>query len=312
MDQTTGNRPRVVSLLASATEIVAALDALDLLVARSHECDFPLAVAALPVVTAPKLDTRQPSALIDRDVKALLERALAIYHVDGERLRELAPDLIVTQTQCEVCAVTPADIERALAAWTGRRPQIVALAPNALADVFADIARVAAAIGRPERGAALIDALRLRMDELASRASRVATRPRVAAIEWIEPLMAGGNWMPELIAMAGGINLFGAAGRHSPWMSLDDLTAADPDTILVLPCGFDIARTRAELPALSRNADWQGLRAVRDGRIFLCDGNQYFNRPGPRLADSLEILAEIFHPSVFRFGHEGRGWIRVH
>src|SRR5258708_21396078 len=254
MDQATGNRPRVVSLLASATEIVAALDALDLLVARSHECDFPLAVAALPVVTAPKLDTRQPSALIDRDVKALLERELAIYHVDGERLRELAPDLIVTQTQCEMCAVTPADIERALAAWPGRRPQIVALAPNALADVFADIARVAAAIGRPERGAALIDALRLRMDELASRASRVATRPRVAAIEWIEPLMAGGNWMPELIAMAGGINLFGAAGRHSPWMSLDDLTAADPDTILVPPFGLDIARTRAELPAPCRDS----------------------------------------------------------
>src|SRR5258708_29453542 len=143
MEQTTGSRPRVISLRAGATEIVAALVALDLLVARSHECDFPLAVAALPVVTAPKLDTRQPSALIDRDVKALLERALAIYHVDGERLRELAPDLIVTQTQCEVCAVTPADIERALAAWTGRRPPIVALPPHAPADLFADIARVA-------------------------------------------------------------------------------------------------------------------------------------------------------------------------
>ena len=303
--------PRVVSLLASATEIVAALGARGLLVARSHECDFPADVAALPMVTGPKLDTSRPSGAIDRDVKALLERALAIYRVDGERLREVKPDLILTQTQCEVCAVTPADVEAALAAWTGKRPRIVALSPNALADVFTDIMRVAAAIGRPERGAVVIDRMRARMDDIAGRAEALASRPRVAAIEWIDPLMAGGNWMPELIAMAGGLSLFGIAGAHSPWMTLDSLADADPDIVLVLPCGFDIARTRAELPPLAAQPRWRSLRAVRDGRIFLCDGNQYFNRPGPRLADSLEILAEIFHPSVFAFGHEGSGWIRL-
>jgi iron complex transport system substrate-binding protein len=300
---------RVVSLLASATEIMAGLDALHLVVARSHECDFPPGVRGLPVVTAPKLDTRRPSALLDRDVKRLLEQALAIYRVDGDALRDLAPDLVLTQTQCEVCAVTPADVEAALADWTGKRPRIVALTPNSLDDVFADIARVAEAIGRPERGAALVARMERRMSDLARRAEPVAERPRVAAIEWLEPLMAGGNWMPELIRMAGGINLFGEAGRHSPWMTMDALAAADPDMILVLPCGFDIARTRAELPALQRHTAWRGLRAVRERRIFLCDGNQYFNRPGPRLVESLEILGEIFHPSLFGRAHQGTGWV---
>lgn len=307
----TSPRPRVVSLLASATEIVAALGGLDLLVARSHECDFPPEVARLPMVTSPQLDTARPSGAIDRDVKALLEQSLSIYRVDGERLNELKPDLIITQTQCEVCAVTPADVETALAAWTGARPQIASLAPNALADIFEDIQRVAAALGRSDRGPALVNELRGRMDGIASVAARLDEHPRVACIEWIEPLMAAGNWMPELVALAGGENLFGAAGRHSPWLTLDELAASDPDIILVLPCGFDIARTRVELATLAERPAWRRLRAVRDGRIFLCDGNSYFNRPGPRLADSLEILAEILHPRHFAFGHEGRGWVRA-
>lgn len=304
-------RPRTASLLASATEIVAALGALDLLVARSHECDFPPNVARLPMVTAPQIDTTRPSGAIDRDVKALLARALSIYRVDGERLRDLAPDLIITQTQCEVCAVTPADVEAALAAWTGSRPSILSLTPNALADIFADIERVAAALGRPERGTALVAQLRARLAAIANAAADLTTRPRVACIEWIDPLMAAGNWIPELVAMAGGVNLFGAAGRHSPWLTWDELVAADPDIILVLPCGFDIARSRQELPVLTRRPEWRALRAVRDDHIFLCDGNQYFNRPGPRVAESLEILAEILHPAQFRFGHDGRGWVRL-
>jgi iron complex transport system substrate-binding protein len=302
--------PRVVSLLASATEIVAALGAAELLVARSHECDFPPEVAHLPAVTAAQLDTAQPSGAIDRDVKTLLSRSLSIYRVDGDRLRELAPDLIVTQTQCEVCAVTPADVEAALGAWTGTRPRLLSLAPNALADIFADIERVATALGRPERGQALVESLRARMDSIAMAAGRLTPRPRVACIEWIEPLMAAGNWMPELVTMAGGDNLFGIAGRHSPWMTLDELAAADPDVILILPCGFDIARSRKELPALTNRRAWSALRAVRDGRIFLCDGNQHFNRSGPRVAESLEIIAEILHPARFDFGHQGPAWVR--
>jgi len=303
--------PRVASLLASATEIVAALGAGDLLVARSHECDFPATVASLPVVTAPKLDTSRPSAAIDRDVKSLLEKALSVYHVDAERLRALAPDVIVTQTQCEVCAVSPRDVEEALASWTGERPRIVSLTPNALSDVFADIERVGAALGCPQRGKDVAAEMRRRVEAIETRAARLPNRPRVACIEWIEPLMAAGNWMPELVALAGGHNLFGEAGHHSPWMTFENLMAADPDVIVVLPCGFDIARARAELPALTARPEWQSLRAARERGIYICDGNQYFNRPGPRLADSLEVLAEILHPAAFRFGYEGTGWVRA-
>jgi iron complex transport system substrate-binding protein len=301
---------RVASLLASATEIVAALGARDLLVARSHECDFPVDVFDLPTVTAPKFDTARSSAAIDRDVKSLLEQALSVYRVDAGRLRDLAPDLIVTQTQCEVCAVSPRDVEEALAEWTGERPRIVSLMPNALDDIFADIVRVGEALGRPKSGRAVVDDMRARMHDIASLAAALPYKPSVACIEWIEPLMAAGNWMPELVALGGGKNLFGEAGKHSPWMTFEDLVAADPDVILVLPCGFDIPRVQAELSALTARAGWHDLRAVRGRHIYICDGNQYFNRPGPRLTDSLEILAEILHPTVFRFGHEGRGWIR--
>jgi iron complex transport system substrate-binding protein len=302
---------RVVSLIASATEIIAALGARDLLVARSHECDFPADVAALPAVTAPKLDIARPSGDIDRQVKALLEQALSVYRVDAAQLRDLRPDVIVTQTQCEVCAVSQSDVEAALAEWTGARPRIVSLAPNALADVFADIQSVADALGVPERGRNLVSHLRARMDDIAATAAPLRTRPRVAAIEWIEPLMAAGNWVPEMIAMAGGENLFGAAGKHSPWMEWRDLVAADPDIVVVLPCGFDIDRGTREMAALTARPEWHGLGAVRDDRVFVVDGNQYFNRPGPRLADSLEILAELLHPETFRARHTGSGWIRL-
>lgn len=302
--------PRVASLIASATEIVAALGAGNMLVARSHECDYPEDVTALPAVTAPKLDIAKPSGDIDRQVKALLEQALSVYRVDAEKLRDLAPDIIITQTQCEVCAVSQADVEAALADWTGARPRIVSLAPNALDDVFADISRVADAVGLRERGAALVAGLRQRIDAIAAR-TRGLKRPRIAAIEWIEPLMAAGNWVPELIALAGGENLFGEAGRHSPWMEWRDLVAADPDIILVLPCGFDIARSLQEMTALTSRPEWPRLRANQSGKVFVADGNQYFNRPGPRLVDSLEILAELLHPEIFPARHAGTGWIRL-
>lgn len=301
--------PRIASLLASATEIVTALGARDALVARSHECDYPANVASLPAVTAPKLDTSRTSLEIDRDVKRLLEQALSVYAVDAEALRALKPDLIVTQTQCEVCAVSENDVIAALATWTGAKPAIVSLRPDGLADVFTDIERVAVALGRPDSGVALVAEMKKRMEAVATRAASLP-KVRVACIEWIEPLMAAGNWVPELVEMAGGVNLFGEAGKHSPWMTMDQLVAADPDIIVVLPCGFDIARCRAEMPALVSKPQWQSLRAVRGARVFLTDGNQYFNRPGPRLADSAEILAEILHPAHFSFGYSGKAWVR--
>lgn len=304
-------RPRAVSLIASATEIVCALGFEHLLVGRSHECDHPESVKRLPVCTDPKFVTDGTSYDIDERVKAILQEGLSVYRVDAEQLRTLAPDVIITQDHCEVCAVSLRDVEAAVCEWLGSRPRIVSLHPDRLDDVWADICRVAQALGEPERGRELVSRLQERMRAIAERARTLGDRPRVACIEWIDPLMASGNWMPELVEMAGGIDLFGEAGRHSPGMTWEALRARNPDVIVVLPCGFDLERTRREMPALTRRRDWGELTAVRAGRVYLADGNQYFNRPGPRLLESLEILAEILHPRVFRFGHERSGWERL-
>jgi iron complex transport system substrate-binding protein len=303
--------PRVVSLIASATEIVCALGFEDALVGRSHECDYPESVRRLPVCTEPKFNVEGSSCEIDRRVKAILREALSVYRVHADVLKRLRPDVIVTQAQCEVCAVSLRDVEQAVCDWTSSCPRIVSLEPNGLADVWDDIHHVADALGAPQRGADLIGRLQRRMGEIAARARGLSGRPIIACIEWIEPLMAAGNWMPELVEMAGGTNLFGEAGKHSPWMTWEQLGAADPEVILVMPCGFDIARSRQDMPVLARRPDWPRLRAVCDGRVYLADGNQFFNRPGPRLVESLEILAELLHPVVFRFGHEGAGWQRL-
>jgi len=303
--------PRIVSLIASATEIVCALGFEDQLVGRSHECDYPAAVARLPVCTSPKFDVEGLSYEIDQRVKAILQEALSVYRVDADRLEGLRPTHIVTQSQCEVCAVSLKDVEQAVCQWTSSRPAVISLEPNALADVWADIRRVGAALGEPDRAERVVTDLQGRMVEIRARAGRTAARPTVACVEWIDPLMAAGNWMPELVEMAGGVNLFGEAGRHSPWMTWEELVARDPDVILVMPCGFDIRRTLEETDLLARRPEWPGLAAVAKGRVYVADGNQYFNRPGPRLAESLEILAEILHPEIFRYGHEGTGWVRL-
>lgn len=299
---------RIVSLIASSTEIVTALGFEGALVGRSHECDFPASVRRLPPLTSPKFSPDGTSYQIDERVKAILQEGLSVYRVDGERLRELQPDVIVTQVQCEVCAVSRKDVDLALREFVGPRPRIIDLNPNSLADIWADIRKVAEGLGAPERGEALVTRLKERMAQV--HPAEAGPRPRVASIEWIDPLMAGGNWMPELIAMAGGQNLFGEAGKHSPFMSWEKLRAEDPDVLVVTPCGFDIPRTLSELPALESREGWGALKAVRAGRVFVADGNQYFNRPGPRVVESLEILADMFRGEN-RFGHEGTGWVRT-
>jgi iron complex transport system substrate-binding protein len=278
------------------------------LVGRSHECDFPESVRRLPVCTEPKFNSDGTSHEIDQRIKGILHQALSVYRVHGDVLKELRPDVIITQAQCEVCAVTLREVEEAVAEWVGSRPQIISLEPRTLASVWADIVRVAEALGVPERGAELVKSLKQRVFAIAAMTRTLSPGPTVACIEWIEPLMAAGNWMPELVEMAGGINLFGGAGKHSPWMKWEELVKKDPNVVVVLPCGFDIKRTREETPALTKRPEWSRLRAVQTGRVYVTDGNQYFNRPGPRLVESLEILAEILHPEVFRFGHEGSGW----
>ena len=300
--------PRIVSLIASATEIVCALGFEDELVGRSHECAFPKSIQRLPIRTAPKFPVEGSSYDIDQRVKAILQEGLSVYRVDAEMLKALRPTLIVTQTQCEVCAVSLGDVQHVLGSWLGETPRIVSLAPNALADVWTSIQQVAEALAVPERGRELIDTLQRRMTAIAEPARGFPQRPTVACIEWIDPLMAAGNWMPELVEMAGGVNLFGSAGKHAPWMTWLELRDRDPDVIVVLPCGFEIERSRRDISALTGQPEWPRLRAVQNRRVYLADGNRYFNRPGPRLVESLEILAEILHPEEFHFGHEMRGW----
>lgn len=302
---------RIVSLIASATEIVCALGYGGKLVGRSHECDYPEFVKRLPQVTETKFKTDATSREIDQSVKAILEQALSVYRVRPELLRTLNPDVIITQSQCEVCAVSLKDVEAAVCDWLhSPSKQVISLETNCLADLWVDIGRVAQALGNPVRGEMLTNDLKSKMDEIENKSLHGNIHPTVAYIEWIDPLMAGGNWMPELIEKARGINLFGVAGKHSPWMTWEELIAKDPHIIIVSPCGFDIPRTLSEMHLLSERPEWSSLRAVRADRVYVTDGNQYFNRPGPRLLDSLQILAEIIHPKLFTFGHQGHGWVR--
>jgi iron complex transport system substrate-binding protein len=287
---------RIVSLISSATEIVHALGQFDSLVGRSHECDFPAAVAGLPVCTRPTIPVSGDSREIDRLVKDRLRDALSVYEVFPDVLERLQPTHIITQTQCEVCAVSLKDVEAALATGLSCTPQVVSLNPISLADVWNDIRRVARALGIADRGVATVEALKARMCTISRRALADRNRPTVACIEWLEPLMSAGNWVPELVDMAGGVSLFGEAGKHSPYMTWEQLVQADPEVIVIMPCGWDPARTEPEMHWLTERPEWPRLRAVRSGRVHLTDGNQYFNRPGPRLVESLEILSDLLHP----------------
>ena len=299
---------RVVSLIASATEIVSELGCADWLVGRSHECDYPPSIADLPILTGPKFSIDGTSYEIDQRVKALVAEGLSVYRVDAERLEALAPELIVTQDQCDVCAVSLQDVEQAVCSWVGNDANIVSLHPDGLEDVWDNIATVAAALGVPKRAQSVIAALNERLEAVRSACTAQESRPSVACIEWVDPLMAAGNWVPTLVEIAGGRNLFGEAGKHAPWMSWEELVAADPDVIVALPCGYDMERSALDMDGLAQTAGWADLSAVRNGRVYVTDSNQYFNRPGPRLVESAEIFAELLHPGALRYGHEGTGW----
>jgi len=297
--------------LPSATEIVAALGLAEHLVGRSHECDFPAGVEALPVCSSTKIPHHGSSYEIDDRVKQIVAEGLSVYRVDVDRLRQLRPDFILTQTQCAVCAVTPRDLEQALCTWVGAQPAILSVEPNDLGDVWNDIRRVGEALGVSGRAEELTASLTRRLAAIRDTAAAAGSRPSIAAIEWLGPLMAGGNWMPELIGIAGGRSLFAAAGEHSSWLDWADLIEADPEMILLLPCGFRIPQTIADLGLLTQNPAWAKLRAAQTGRVYLIDGHHFLNRPGPRLVESAEIVAEILHPERFAFGHRGTGWISL-
>jgi iron complex transport system substrate-binding protein len=302
---------RIATLLPSATEIVCALGLADRVVGVSHECDFPPEIAGRPVLTEPKIDPHRGSKEIDADVRALVRDGLSVYRIREDELRAARPDLIVTQQQCEVCAVSFDEVKDAAARVLDAPAEIVSLEPNRLDDVLADFERVAGAADCGDAGRALVESCRERFDRIRRRAAHVKSRPRVVCLEWLDPLMAAGNWIPELIDLAAGTCAIGTAGEHSPTISWQDLADAAPDVVILMPCGFKLGQTRRELPELTARAEWRSLPAVRNGRVYAVDGNAYMNRPGPRIVESAEILAGLIQPGQFAHLLPAGSWERV-
>lgn len=288
--------------------MVCALGCQEQLVGRSHECDFPPGISRLPICTEPTFTVDGNSRDIHDRVSNKLEQSLSVYRLRTETLRELRPDIIVTQMQCDVCAVSFSDVEQALKETLRTQSTLIALQATNLQGVWDDFLRVAEGLGRIQKGHELLRAFQARIASIAGPSRSFQSRPRIACIEWMDPLMAAGNWVPELVHLAGGQSVFGHPGEHAPWITWEALAAADPDIMVLMPCGFSMNRIQEELNVLTRHPLWPQLQAVQNRKVYLTDGNQFFNRPGPRLVESLEILAEIFFPAHFHFGHEGQGW----
>ena len=238
--------------------------------------------------------------------KLEMQKALSIYKIKTEVLEQLQPTHIITQDQCDVCAVNLPEVERAIAKLTNSHPQVISLQPNLLNEVWDDIERVAQTLGVEAKPA--LDKLQSRINIISDKIKDKSEKPTVVAIEWTEPLMVGANWIPELIEIAGGKPLLGVKGKQSPYVSWENLIDADPDVIVIMPCGFDLERTEKESQVLTQNPNWNSLKAVKNNQVFIVDGNAYFNRPSPRLVDSAEVLAEIFHPQLFNFSHREISW----
>lgn len=297
---------RVVSLLASGTELVCALGAGEHLVGRSHECDTPDWVRRLPACSAPTFDVSGSSREIDALVRQRLREGKPLYRVDEALLLELAPEVLITQSHCEVCAVSPGDVARAEPASLCRR-RVVDMGAGTLEGILEGFLQVARVLERAQAGEALVSGLRSRMASIAERTRRLAP-VSIVCLEWIEPVFNMGNWGPELVARAGGQSLLGTTGEHSSATPWERVVEADPEVLLVAPCGFDIERTLGEMHLLAAQPGWRDLRAVRSGRVVVADGNRYFNRSGPSVVESVEILAEILHPQEFPPLKQGPCW----
>ncbi len=286
---------RIISLLPGSTEILCALGLRHRLVGVSHECDYPADVVGLPVLTEPKLNPHAMSGIIEARVRELVQEGLSIYRINTDTLQSLQPDLIITQDQCEVCAVPLHEVEEAVRCVLSPEVKVVSLKPQRLRDIWEDIRQVASATGQEDIAEELLKSLKRRLWKLEQK-TRHLPRPRIACIEWLDPLIAAGNWIPELVNIAGGEYTLAEVGEHSTKLTWESLAEYQPDVIVLMPCGFKISQTQSELPVFTAHPQWQALPAVQNNHVFLVDGNAYLNRSGPRIVDSVEILAEILHP----------------
>jgi len=288
---------RIVSLLPSATEIICALGLKDQLVGVTHECDYPPFVRQLPKVTRTLIPAEASSGEIDRLVRQRLQTERALYTLELPVLQALRADLIVTQALCDVCAVAEDEV-RAAACMLPDRPRVINLEPQTLSEVLASIRQVAVAVGVDRSAEEAITGLTARVAAVVTRTAKLQRRPRVALLEWIDPPFSCGHWSPELVRLAGGIEGLGQEGRPSRTLRWDEVLAWQPEVVFIACCGFSVERTVCDLPLFRSVPGWQGVPAVRSGRVYVTDGSHYFSRPGPRLVDSLEILAHTLHPEV--------------
>lgn len=291
---------RIVSLLPSATEIICELGLQENLVGVTHECDYPAFVRNLPKVTRTLIPTEASSREIDTLVRERLQNQTALYTLDRPTLEQLKPDLIVTQALCDVCAVAEAEVNDAACSLPGN-PKVINLEPMKLSEVFDCLRQVAVAAGVPERADMAVRRLQQRVTAVENRSHRLATKPTVVQLEWIDPPFCSGHWSPELVRLAGGIEQVGREFQPSRTTAWKEIALANPDVMVIACCGFDIDRTLKDLPILAEFPGFYSLNCVQNNRVYLIDGSAYFNRPGPRLVDSLEILANALHPEIHPF-----------
>jgi len=289
---------RIVSLLPSATEIVYALGLGEQLVGVSHECDFPPEAKTKSVLTKAEINSAYPSRQIDAAVKEKVHKGIGIYHLDQELLKKVNPDLILTQELCEVCAVSFSEVKKAVRILDSDT-KIVSLEPKRLGDILDNIKTVGEIAGRQAEAAKLVAELQQRIDNVKAITKDVDFRPTTLCLDWMDPPYAAGHWVPEMVEIAGGVDSFGATGQTSVEITWERVIEADPERIIVMPCGFDIPRTIKEIGLLKSVKGWNQISAVRNSRAYIADGNSYFSRPGPRVVTGLEILAEIIQSDYF-------------
>ena len=291
---------KIASLLPSSTEIAFALGLGENIVGVSHECDFPEEAKSKPVLTRSKINAFKRSDEIDKDVADLAKNGLSVYDIDDRKLAELNPDIILTQDQCEVCAVSLKDVQKAVNNFICNA-RIVSLKPQTLSDILNDIKTIGIAANKEEEANALIENLNIRINNIKNKLNKInnTKKPKVCCIEWIEPVFTAGNWTPELVEIAGGINMFSRTGKHSQKIRLGEILKEQPDKIVIAPCGFKVYQTMNDLNMLTSKPEWKELNAVKNNEVYVVDGNSYFNRPIQRIVDTLEILTAIIHPDMF-------------
>ena len=297
---------KIVSLIPSATEIISALNLSDNLVGVSHECDYPMEVLKLPKLTTSKIKTEQSSLIIDHNIKKILEQSLSVYEVKSDLLKELDPDVIITQSQCSVCAVSLKDVEKCLIKFTDKKPLLNDLKPNSFEEVLKDINLVGKKLNKKVESNFLVKNIKNEINKIKVKTSNTKIK-NVLCIEWIEPIMTAGNWIPQLVNFAGGKSILAKSGKNSNFIKLEHINFKEVDIVIFMPCGFDIKRSKEEI--LKANIDYSSN--LKNKKTFIVDGNKYFNRPGPDLLESTRILAEIIHPDIFPAKQDIERWISL-